>query len=323
LGTKGRARLACALLALAAHFSCNVAAQPYPSKPVRIVVPFGPGGSGDITARTFGQYLEAQTRQPVIIENKPGANGIIGTETVKIAPGDGYTLLLTTNTTHAANVSLYRKVPYDPLKDFEHIGLFGTFGSVAVVPQGSAIQSIPDLVAFAKANPGRVFFGHYNSASQMSAELFKARAGIEMTAVSYKAIGNAVADLMGRQVQVLFLEYVSGSSHIEGGKVVALGVTGRERHKAWPNVPAIAEFYPGYELTAFLGLAAPARTPVEVVEALHDLLSRALADPGVTQSFDRLGMATRAMGRAEYRRYVAQEIERWKEHVRAAGIEPR
>jgi tripartite-type tricarboxylate transporter receptor subunit TctC len=286
------------------------------------VVPFGPGGSGDITARTFGQYLEAQTRQPVIIENKPGANGIIGTETVKTAPSDGYTLLLTTNTTHAANVSLYRKVPYDPLKDFEHIGLFGTFGSVAVVPLGSAMQSIPDLVAFAKANPGRVFFGHYNSASQMSAELFKARAGVEMTAVSYKAIGNAVADLMGRQIQVLFLEYVSGSSHIEGGKVVALGVTGRERHKAWPNIPAIAEFYPGYELTAFLGLAAPARTPVEVVDALHDLLSRALADPGVTQSFDRLGMTTRAMGRDEYRRYVSQEIERWREHVRAAGIEP-
>jgi tripartite-type tricarboxylate transporter receptor subunit TctC len=289
---------------------------------VRIVVPFGPGGSGDITARTFGQYFEAQTRQPVIVENKPGANGIIGTEAAKLAPPDGYTLLLTTNTTHAANPSLYRKLPYDPLKDFEHVGLFGTFASVAVVPPESGLRSIADLVEYARANPGKVFFGHYNSASQMSAELFRARAGISMTAVSYKTIGNAVADLMGRQIQVLFMEYVSGSSHIEGGKVVPLGVTARERHKAWPQVPAIAETYPGYELTAFLGLAAPARTPPETVEALHGFLSRALADPGVLHAFDRLGMATRAMSRDEYRRYVAEEIERWAQHVKAAGIEP-
>lgn len=310
--------LACALAAPAGEAN----AQAYPSRPIKIVVPFGPGGSGDITARTFAQFLEAQVKQPVIVENKPGANGIIGTETVKNAPADGYTLLLTTNTTHAANMSLYKKLPYDPLKDFEHIGLFGTFASVAVVPQGSGIQSIPDLVAQAKANPGGVFFGHYNSASQMSAELFKARSGITMIAVSYKTIGNAVADLMGRQIQVLFMEYVSGASHIEGGKVVPLGVTALERHKAWPGVPAIAEFYPGFELTAFLGLAAPARTPPEIVDVLHGWLARALADPGVTQAFDRLGMATRSMTRDEYRRYVSGEIERWAQHVKAANIEP-
>jgi tripartite-type tricarboxylate transporter receptor subunit TctC len=315
-------RVILVLLAALLGVAAPAAGEPYPSRTVRIVVPFGPGGSGDITARTFAQYLEAQTHQPIVVENKPGANGIIGTEAVKSAPPDGYTLLLTTNTTHAANVSLYRKLPYDALKDFEHIGLFGTFASVAVVPAGSGIQSIADLVAAAKANPGKVFFGHYNSASQMSAELFKARAGIAMTAVPYKSIGNAVADLMGRQIQVLFMEYVSGSSHIEGGKVLPLGVTGRERHKAWPSVPAIGELYPGYELTAFLGLAAPARTPGDIVDALQSLLARSLADPKVSQSFDKLGMATRAMTREEYRSYVAQEIERWRGHVKAAGIEP-
>jgi tripartite-type tricarboxylate transporter receptor subunit TctC len=312
------ALLACVLIAPVGE----AGAQPYPSRPIKIVVPFGPGGSGDIMARTFSQFLEGQVKQPVIVENKPGANGIIGTEAVKSAPPDGYTLLLTTNTTHAANMSLYKKLPYDPLKDFDHIGLFGTFASVAVVPQGTGIQSIPDLVAFAKNNPGGVFFGHYNSASQMSAELFKARSGIPMTAVSYKTIGNAVADLMGKQIHVLFMEYVSGSSHIEGGKVVPLGVTGRERHKAWPGVPAIAEFYPGYELTAFLGLAAPARTPPDVVDALHRSLSQAIADPGVTQAFERLGMSSRAMTRDEYRRYISGEIERWALHVKAANIEP-
>jgi tripartite-type tricarboxylate transporter receptor subunit TctC len=297
-------------------------AQGYPNKPIRIIVPFGPGGSGDLTARTFGQYLEAQTRQPVIIDNKPGANGIIGTEAAKNAPADGYTLILTTNTTHAANLSLYKKVPYDPVRDFDNIALFGTFGSVAVVPPGSGINSIADLVNASKANPGKVFFGHYNSASQMSAELFRAKTGAQLTGVSYKTIGNAVTDLLGRQIQVLFLEYVSGSSHIEGGKVTPLGVTGATRHKAWPNVPAINESYPGYELIAYLGLAAPARTPPEVVEALHGWVSKALADPGVKQKLDQLGMETRTMPRDEYRKFVAQEIERWSQYVKTAGIEP-
>src|SRR5260370_1399644 len=182
-------RLIVALAALTV-FAGHVEAQTYPSRPVRIVVPFGPAGSGDITARTFAQ-----------------------------------------------------------------------------------------------------------------------RAGIPMTAVSYKAIGNAVADLMGRQIQVLFMEYVSGSSHIEGGKVVPLGVTGRERHKAWPGVPAIGEFYPGYELTAFLGLAAPARTPPDIIDALHGWLTRSIADPKVSQAFDKLGMASRAKSRYAYPRYLSKESE--------------
>ena len=299
-----------------------VHAQGYPNKPIRIIVPFGPGGSGDLTARTFGQYLEAQTKQAVIIENKPGANGIIGTEAAKNAAADGHTLILTTNTTHAANLSLYKKVPYDPVKDFDNIALFGTFGSVAVVPPGSGINSIADLVNASKANPGKFFFSHYNSASQMSAELFRAKTGAQLTGVSYKTIGNAVTDLLGKQIQVLFLEYVSGSSHIEGGKVIPLGVTGATRHKAWPNVPAINESHPGYELQAYLGLAAPARTPPEVVEALHAWVTKALADPGVKQKLDQLGMETRAMPRDEYRKFVAQEIERWSQYVKTAGIEP-
>jgi len=313
-------RLLAFLSVLLAAFSAY--GQSYPSKPIRIIVPFGPGGSGDITARTFAQYLEAHAKQPVVIENKPGANGILGTEAVKTAAPDGYTLLLTTNTTHAANVSLYKTLPYDPLKDFEHVGLFGTFASVAVVRPESGIRSIRELVAFAKENPGKVFFGHYNSASQMSAELFRQRAGIEMSPVPYKTIGNAVTDLLGGQIQVLFMEYVSGSSHIEAGRVVPLGVTARERHRAWPQVPAIAEFYPGYEITAFLGLAAPAHTPREVVDTLHTFLERSLADPKVSEGLDKLGMTTRPLSRGEYRRYVEGEIARWRGYVKAAGIQP-
>ena len=317
-----KSALALLALNLGATLSGHAVAQAYPTKPIRIIVPFGPGGSGDITTRAFALYLEAQTKQPVIVENKAGANGMIGTEAVKVAAPDGYTLQLTSNTTHAANVSLYKKLPYDPLKDFEHIGLFGTFGSVALVVPGGGIGSIPDFVSYAKANPAKIFFGYYNSASQMSAELFKSRAGISMTGVSYKTIANAVTDLLGGQIQVLFMEYVSGSSYIEGGKLAPLGVTGAQRHRAWANVPAIAEFYPGYEMIAYLGLAAPARTPAEVVDQLHGWLIKALADPAMRQQFDRLGMTTKPYTREEYKKFVAQEIDRWAEVVKAANVEP-
>ena len=312
------------LLGLALLVATTLAsAQPaYPTKPIRIIVPFGPGGSGDIMARTFGQYLETQTKQPVVIENKPGANGIIGTELAKNAAPDGYTLMLSTNSTHAANVSLYKKLPYDPLKDFENIGSFGTLGSVAVVPPGSAINSIAALVNTAKANPGKVFYGHYNSASLMAAELFRVKTGAPMTGVSYKTIANAITDLIGGQIQVVFLEYASGASHIDGGKLTALGVTGAQRHRTWTTVPTIAESYPGFELTAFLALSAPARTPPEILDALNGWLNKALTDPTVKARLDQLGMTSQAMTRDDMRRNVQQEIERWVTYTKAAGMEP-
>ena len=294
----------------------------YPARPVRIIVPFGPGGSGDITARTFGHYLETQARQVVVVENRPGGNGILGTEAAKLAAPDGYTLLLTTNTTHAANVSLYKTLPYAPLKDFENIALFGTFGSVVVVPKDSGIDSMAALVAQAKANPVRVFFGYYNSSSQVSAELFRARAGLAMTGVAYKSIGNAVADLLGKQLQVMFMEYVSASSHIEGGKLVALGVTGEKRRAVWPNVPALGELYPGYELFGFLGLAAPARTPAEILDSLNVWVNKAIDSPAVRQTLEKHGMDVKPQSRAEHQAFIAREIERWREQVRTAGIEP-
>ena len=234
-------------------------AQGFPTKPIKIVVPFGPGGSGDITARAFGQYLEAQFKQGVVIENKAGANGILGTEIAKNAPADGYTLLLTTNTTLAANLSLFKKVPYEPMKDFEHLGQFGTAASVAMVSKDSGIRTAADLTAYAKANPGKVFFGHYNSASQMTAEMFKVKTGAPMTGIPYKSIGSALQDFYGGQLQVLFLEYLPAMAHIDNPKATAIGVTGATRFKPWSNVPAIGETYPGYELGFFLGLAAPRR----------------------------------------------------------------
>ena len=169
-------------------------------------MPFGPGGSSDIVGRFFGQYLQGVTKQSVVIENRAGANGIISTQFVKSAPPDGYTLELTTNTTHAANVSLFKKLPYDAMKDFEHIAPFGTSAFVAVVTKESGIKSIADLVSYAKVNPSKAFYGVYNSASQMSAELFRVKSGAPLSPVSYKAIANAITDLANGQIQVVFME---------------------------------------------------------------------------------------------------------------------
>jgi tripartite-type tricarboxylate transporter receptor subunit TctC len=297
-------------------------AQAYPSQPIRLVVPFAPGGSSDIVARFFGQYLQAETGQPVVIDNKAGANGIIGTQFVKAAPGDGYTLELATNTTHAANASLYKKLPYDPIQDFRHIAPFGTSASVAMVTRKSGIKSIPELVSYAKANPGKVFFGYYNSASQMTGELFRVRSGAPLSGVSYKAIGNAVTDLMGGQIQVIFMEYLPAIPQVKGTDLVPLGVSALKRYKYWPNVPTIAETYPGFEIGFHLGLAAPASTPNDVLNKLHGLVDKALSDPKFAEKLDELGMEPLRMSRENYQKYSVEQLHRWAEYVKAAGVEP-
>ena len=314
--------LACATLCSSALFATGAWAQAYPAKPIRIVVSFGPGGSADLTARAFGQFVEQQTKQSVVIDNKPGANGIIGTELVKTSPPDGYTLQLTTNTTHAANLSLYKKVPYDPVKDFESIGLFGTFGSVATVVPGQGINNVADLVAYSKAHPGKTFYGYYNSASQMAAELFRAATGADLTGVPYKAIGNALTDLMGKNLQVVFLEYPPAAAQLEGGKLIGLAVTGATRHKPWPNIPAMAETYPGFEMSAYLGLAAPAGTPPAVLDMLNALVVKSVQDPAMRAQYEKLGMTVKPMTRAEFKTFAAGEVTRWREFVKTAGIQP-
>ena len=296
--------------------------QPYPSQPIKIVVPFGPGGSSDIVGRVFGEYLQAKTKQPVIIENKAGANGIIGTRFVKDAAPDGYTLELSTNTTHAANVSLYKQLPYDAMTDFEHIAPFGISASVALVTKDSGIKSIADLVSYAKTHPGKTFFGYYNSASQMAAELFRLKTGAPITGVSYKAIGTVASDLLGGHIQVAFMEYLPAVGQVEGGKLLPLGVTAEKRYKAWPNVPTIAETYPGYELDFHLGLVAPRGTPTEIVDKLHGWMTQAANDPAFVAKLNELGMEPLTMSRQEYVEFSRKKIEYWAEQVKAAGVQP-
>lgn len=318
-----RATLLIAALSLMGLFSYAQAQNAsYPSQPIKIIVPFGPGGSADIMARNFGQYLEAKSKQSVVVENKPGANGILGTEYVKNAAADGYTLLLTTNTTVAANLSLYKKVPYDPIKDFKNIGSFGTSASVILVNKDLKIESLSDFVRFAKSNPGQVFFAYYNSASQVTAELFKLRTGAPLTGIPYKSISNAIQDFYGNQIQVIFMEYLPAMAQIQSGRVNALGVTDTTRYSAWPNVPTIAETYPGYELTFFLGLGAPAGISKEVNSYLENAMAEANKDPSFVSRLGQIGMAPSKVSSANYQNYLSDEIKGWAKIIQRAGIKP-
>ena len=294
----------------------------YPSQPIKIIVPFGPGGSADIMARNFGQFLEGRSKQSVIVENKPGANGILGTEYVKNAPADGYTLLLTTNTTIAANLSLYKKVPYDPIKDFKNIGSFGTSASVVLVSKDLKIETLAELVRFAKSNPGQVFFGYYNSSSQITAELFKLKTGAPLTGIPYKSISNAIQDFYGNQIQVIFMEYLPAMAQIQGGKVNALAVTEATRYSAWPNVPTIAETYPGYQMGFFLGLAAPAGINKDVSTYLESAMADANKDPHFISRLNQIGMEPSKISSADYQNYLVKEIKSWASIIRRAGIKP-
>lgn len=303
-------------------FSITSHSQSYPKKPIVIVVPFGPGGSGDLMARTFAQYLEANLKQTVIVDNKPGADGMVGTEFVKNASPDGYTLLLTTNTTMAANSVFYKKISYDPLKDFDHIGLFGQAASVAIVPKDSPLNTIADLVAASKAAPDKFFYGHYNSASRMTVEMLKTRTGAKLTGIPYKAVGSALQDFYGGQTQVLFIEYPPAKAQINGGKIKALGVTGATRFREWPNIPAINETYPGFELGFYLGLGAPAGLPQDILQTLTSQLETALKDPTFINKVNNLELEPGKLNREQYLKFVRQEKDRWAKIVPEAGIQP-
>lgn len=319
-----------AMLLLGAAYGPTVAnaaaleavSKSYPARPVRMVVSQSPGGANDLTIRLIGPLLSERLGQPVVIENRPGANGIIGTEIVKNAPPDGYTIQIVSNSTHGANASLFKKLPYDSIRDFEHVGLFGTFGSVAVVPPDSPIKTLADLTTFAKANPGKTFYGHFNSASHVGGALFALRSGAPIEGVPYKALGNALADLYGKQISVIFLDYVASTSHIASGKLIPLGVTARERHKVWPNVPAIAETYPGFDQIVYLGLATPAGVPADILNTLHRHVVGAVTDPAIRSRLEGLGIVISTPSRDEYNRFVRDQLDRWAVYVRDAKIQP-
>jgi tripartite-type tricarboxylate transporter receptor subunit TctC len=294
----------------------------YPSRPIKIIVPFGPGGSGDITARMIGKEIEERTKQPVIIDNRPGANGIIGTMAVKTAEPDGHTVLLITTSTHAANVSLVRNLAYDPAKDFTVVGVFRSSGSYMLVRPQAVWRDLAGFIAAARAAPSKLTFGYFNASSRTPPEYLSRLAGIELQGVPYRAIGNAVTDLMGGEIDCLFVDTTASNQYLQNGQLRPLAITRLTRAAATPDVPAIAETYPGFELTGFLGMAVPSATPREIVAALNGLINEALANAEVRRRMDEFGLSYDITDLVACEEAVRTERGRWTEYTRIAGIQP-
>ncbi len=317
-----RRALLAALAAAAAPWRAAAQQEHYPSRPVRIVAPFAPGGSSDITARFIAGHMEARTGQPVVVDNRAGANGVIGTVAVKQAAPDGYTLLLATTTTMSANPALVRNLPYDPAKDFAVVGFYASSGAYLLVRPDAPWRDVPALVADAKARPGQLFFGHFNASSRVPGEVFNALAGIRIQGVPYRAIGAAFSDLLAGRLHVIFVDTVAGDAWLRDNRLRALAITRERRWDRWPDLPAMSETYPGFGMSGFLGMAAPAGTPRAVCERLNALCNEAMTTEPARSKMTEMGFSPEPHGLERIAGLVEVEREKWARYVRLAGIEP-
>lgn len=315
------------LIALAACLSLPSiraqASETWPTKPVVIVVPSAAGGAADFIARAWAQYLTRAVPGAVVtVDNRPGAGGILGTMAVKNARPDGYTFLVSTNSTHAANVSLYRKPGYDPQRDFVPVGMFGRFSAVLMARNDSPLTSLPELIQYAKQHPGKLNFGYYSSSSQVPSELLKVRAQIDAVGITYKNITQIITDLIGGQVDFAFMDMLSAAPALQNQRLRPLAVSSPQREASLPQVPTVAETLPGYAVQGWIGIHAPAGTPTPIVERASALLLKATTDETVRKALESRGMSVDPMGAAAMRSFVAEDIARWAEWVKLAGIKP-
>ena len=312
-----------ALAACALSMLANGGARAaYPERIIKIVVPFAPGGGTDVVARTLAQEMAKDLGVSVIVENKPGAGTIIGTQSVATSEGDGYTLLMGTFA-NAVNPSLYAKLPYDQHRDLAAVALIARSFSIVVVNPKSAIQSVKDLIAAAKAEPDKLSYGTYGTgtSAHLAGELFKHMAGVNLTTVPYKGSAPAITDLIGGQIQVMFTTVASAASLVEGGQLRALAVTSAERSPAFPNLPTVAEAgVPGYDAEAWYGLFAPAKTPPEIIDRLNKAAAVAVKADAFKKLSVNEGLVMAASPPAELDHYFREEEDRWRKVIQDAGI---
>jgi tripartite-type tricarboxylate transporter receptor subunit TctC len=314
-----------ALLAGLATSLCPVSAMAqdkWPSKPITYIVPFPPGGTTDILARLVAQKLGPALGTTIVIENKPGAGGNIGSDFVAKAAPDGYTILGGTISSHSINASLYPNLPYDPLKSFAQITLIGTNANVLIVGANSPIKSVQDIISISRSKPGSLSFASAgNGTSQhLSAELFKTIAKIDMVHIPYKGSAPAIQDVMGSQVPLMFDTTVVAAPFIESGRVRALAVTSGKRAPSLPNVPTMAEAgVAGYEVVAWQGIFAPAGTPPAIVQRLYTEISGILKQPDVQERLAKLGVDPSGMTPQQFAAFQATEIAKWAKVVKDSG----
>ncbi len=313
-----------ALFALPAFAALPAVAQSdFPTKTIRIIVPFAPGGSGDITSRLIGKHIEDKTGQPFVVENKPGANGIVGALAVKAAPADGYTLMLATTSTNAANIHMYRNPGYDPEKDFQVVGVIGSSGAFLVVPADSPYRTLDELLAYAKANAGKLNFGYFNASSQVPAEVLGTKSGVQWQGVAYKAIGNAWTDLYAGAIQFMFVDLTAGRGQVVAGKARPLALTLPQRSPLYPDLPTLSESFPGLTTTGFLAVAVPKATPRPVQEKLNALINEAISSPEIHKRLtDEFALNSRPLTLEQCAEQDRAERAKWAEYVKIARIEP-
>ena len=296
-------------------------AQAYPTRPVRWIVGFAPGGGNDIVARLMGQWLSERLGQPFIIENRPGAGTNIATEVVVNAPPDGYTLLLA-GIPNAFNASLFGKLNFNFIRDIAPVAGIMRVPDVMVVNPSVPANTVPEFIAYAKANPGRVNMGSAGTGggTHLAGELFKTMAGVNLVHVPYRGNGPALVALLGGQVEVLFPSLPSSIEYIRTGKLRGLAVTSAMRSEALPDLPTVGEFVPGYEISAWYGVGAPKGTPAEVIDKLNREINEILADPKAKARLADLGGVPIPMTPADFGRLIADETEKWAKVIKFIGI---
>ena len=295
-------------------------AQSYPARPVRLIIGYTPGGSADLTARLMGQWLSEKLGQPFVIENRPGGGTNIATEAVIRAAPDGYTLLLVAPA-NAINATLYDKLNFNFLQEIEPIAGFIRFPNVVVVNPSVPVKTIPELIAYAKANPGKLNMASSGNGStiHMSGELFKMLTGINMVHVPYRGGAPALTDMLSGQMQVMFDNIPTCAEHVKSGKLRGLAVTSTARSEVLPDLPTVADFLPGYEASAWYGLAAPKNTPREIIEALNKAVNAILSEPAARTRFAEHGAMLLPGSAADFSKLLSDETEKWGKVVKFSG----